>query len=87
MAPKYQPIVSGKFEGISTHDSDFKEYPGAKKREDFKPRLKYEPKKDDRDFMTVMKKDHNLKPIHHCQVSDMLMHKLENKDGHVFVKA
>ncbi len=87
MAPKHQPLVTGKFEGISTHDADYKSYPGVSRREDFKPRLKYEPKTDDRDFLTVMKKDHNLKTLKPCAAMDMIQKPLENKEGHAFMKA
>lgn len=87
MAPKHQPLVTGRFEGISTHDADYKSYPGVSRREDFKPRLKYEPKADDRDFLTVMKKDHDLKHMSPCAAIDLIHKPLENKDGHVFIKA
>lgn len=82
-APKYQPIQTGKFEGISTHDSDYKGYGNTPRREDFKPRAKYEAKADDRDFMTVMKKDHNLKPLSKCPAEIMMESPTIVKEGHV----
>lgn len=87
MAPKYQPMVTGKFEGFSTHHSDFQGYGDVPRREDFKPRLKYDPKRDDRDFLTVMKKDHDSKPIPRCQAADLLTGPLENKDGHLYARS
>ena len=86
MAPKYQPMVTGKFEGVSTHHSDFQTYGDVPRRPDFKPRLKYDPKKDDRDFKTVMKMDHNSKPLPTCGATSLMKGSLENRDGHLFAK-
>lgn len=86
-APKYQPLVTGKFEGVSTQFSDYQSYGNVKQREDFKPRSKLENKQDDRDFMSVMKKDHNHKPLPRCVAEEMIMKGVISQEGHLVLRA
>jgi hypothetical protein len=88
MAPKHQAIESGRFEGVSTNKSDYQPILNVSKREDFRPRLKYEQIHDDRDFMSTTKKEHDSKPLPRCAVNDLIKDgkNLVNKEGHLYAK-
>ncbi|KAJ3333040.1 hypothetical protein HDU76_011993 [Blyttiomyces sp. JEL0837] len=52
--PNYPAVVLQKFDAVSTNKSDFLPVPRVA-TEDFRPRLEYQPIKDDRDFLTTNK--------------------------------
>ncbi|KAI8844428.1 hypothetical protein BJ741DRAFT_588423 [Chytriomyces cf. hyalinus JEL632] len=54
-------IASCKFEGISTHHADYLPADHPRKLPDYAPKRGYIYQKDDRDFMTTSRKEHNVK--------------------------
>ncbi|KAI9090527.1 hypothetical protein DFS34DRAFT_585035 [Phlyctochytrium arcticum] len=85
VAPKYQAVTT-KFEGTSTHRTDFQS-PGRTAREpDFSPRAAYNPQHDDRDWGTTMRSQYTPKPIPRCPaVSWIPLERERHSDGHVYL--
>ena len=83
--PKYQPIVTTKFEGISTHKSDFLPTGNIRKVADFAPKNAYNPQKDERDFLTTNRASHDRKAIPICPAANVDIHTHLGTDGHIYV--
>ena len=73
-----------KFQGISTHCSDFLPTGKITRSKDFRPRNDYVHIPDDRDFVSITRGQHSPKPLPHCEASDLIKapHQIQ-KDGHV----
>lgn len=81
--PTYVPNDS-KFEGKSTHKSDFLPTGNIARSKDFRPRNEYAPVADDRDFVSTMRGAHSPKPLPHCVAADWMQQgTTPHKDGHV----
>lgn len=59
--PTYNPVVSCKFDSVSTHTADYLPTGNVQKLADFAPKKRYVHQKDDRDFITSSRKAHDLK--------------------------
>ncbi|KAJ3416528.1 hypothetical protein HDV05_001265 [Chytridiales sp. JEL 0842] len=77
---------SSKFEGISTHKSDFLPTGKVEKCPDFRPQNAYRPMKDDRDFLTTNRSSHDTKPIAPCPAVKLMQYASYGDDGHCYVK-
>ncbi|ORZ34495.1 hypothetical protein BCR44DRAFT_400940, partial [Catenaria anguillulae PL171] len=76
-------------DGMSTMKTDFTQYTGVHKREDYSPKLAYNPDRDDRSWVTETRDQHGKKDVATCQAV-----KYKNqiggvtrreKDGHVYL--
>jgi len=81
---KYAPNPD-KFAGISSNKTDYLGEQLAGKTESFKPNLKYNPDKEQRDFGTENHQMFTVKAREHCRVYDMKgVHTEKAKDGHIY---
>ncbi|KAI9199235.1 uncharacterized protein BJ171DRAFT_462580 [Polychytrium aggregatum] len=78
-----------KFDATSTHRADYTGEPCASPKVlDFRPRARYIPTEDDRDFLTTTKAQHDEKPLPLCKVAELMKGKEAElrKDGHMYLK-
>ncbi|KAI8816671.1 uncharacterized protein EV422DRAFT_544456 [Fimicolochytrium jonesii] len=83
--PRYE-APDTKFEGLSTHHSDYAN-PGRQTRErDFRPRVGYNAIGDDRDWLTTMRSQYTPKPVDQCPAVSWIPQERErHTDGHVYL--
>jgi hypothetical protein len=75
-----------KFEAYSTHKTDFAPFGKVKKSEDFRPRNKYIPTRDSRDFVTTNRGQLDIKKLPPCPAVNWLKVSREiHSDGHVYL--
>ena len=75
-----------KFEATSTHKTDFAPFGKVKKSDDFRPRNKYIPIEDNRDFITTNRGQLDIKKLPPCPaVSWLKVNREIHSDGHVYL--
>ena len=83
--PPYVPN-DAKFEAKSTHKNDFNSPGSIKKTEDYRPRNKYIPVTDNRDFITTTKGSLDEKTLPPCPASQWMKEQRSiHADGHVYL--
>ncbi|KAJ3297939.1 hypothetical protein HK104_011339 [Borealophlyctis nickersoniae] len=84
-----QPVYhanEAKFEGTSTHRTDFQGTGKVQREADFRPRATYLPHADDRDFLTTTRAQHSPKQIPHCPAADWIpLERERHSDGHMYL--